>query len=144
MLQVARRSIIHDFTSQLVIDDLAEKEGLMADGTTVEDQIHFLKAQADQVWMSSKAISSPDFFPTLQSYHLDHFCCILFKAGNKFDAAKTRAALEATLKREAVLDWAAQKTSIKFIEEQPEQDDSFLGALFSVGALCDQSQKKNL
>ena len=121
-----------------MIDDLAEKEGLMVDGTTVEDQMHFLKAQADQVRTCSKSISCPDLFPTLifplQSYHLVHFCCVLFKAGNEFDSAKTRASLEATLKREAVLDWAAQKTSIKFIEEQPKQGDSFLGALYSMSA----------
>lgn len=93
--KVATKNIVRTFTSSLVVDELAKKEGLVADAATVEDQAQLMKAQAEQ-------------------------------AGDKqFDEAMAKASVEATLKREAVMDWLAEKIDITYSEAAPELDDAF-------------------
>jgi len=83
--KVATVNIIKKFSASMAIDDLARREGLGADPTMVEDQLQLMKAQADQAG-----------------------------EGDQFDEQRTKASLEATLKRDAVMDWLASKIEIAF------------------------------
>lgn len=85
-MKVAAAGIKRTMACSLIVDDLARREGLGADPTTVEDQVQLMRAQADQ------------------------------SGGKDFDETRARESIDATLKREVVMDWIASQLSISYKE----------------------------
>ena len=83
---MAAKNIKRTMAASLAIEELARREGIVADAVACEDQLQLMRAQAEQ-------------------------------ASQPFDEAQTKASLDATLKRDAVMNWLATQLRIEYKEE---------------------------
>ena len=84
-VKVSAPGIITTLKSSLVLEQLGQKEGLVADPVDVEDQLNLARQRAEQ-------------------------------NNEEFDEARMKGSIEATLSREAVLDFVASKCNIEYKE----------------------------